>query len=501
MRARARLMPWLLALGSSALLVLSYPWPDWGWLAWGALAPLLVALEGQSPRRAFLLGYLCGVMFFLGLTWWLIYVTVIGWIVLCVYLALYVGVFGWLTSRVSLAPCPLSLVLLPAAWVALEWARSHVLTGFGWGLLGYTQWRWLPVMQMADVCGAYGVSAAVVAVNVAAWSLLRRRSQARITAFAASLVMTVVLGYGAWRLHQRIDGQPLRVAVAQGNIPQSQKWEPSLQGDILTTYARLTRQAAAQHPDLIVWPETAVPGFLGLEPEVTDPVLTLVGEAGVPCLIGSPTEFLRVDRFVAYNSAVLVTPEGGLEQRYDKLHLVPYGEFLPFESWVPWLRRLLPPMGDFLPGDAATVFTVRAADGGTARLSTLICFEDVFPQLTRRFTRAGAGLLAVITNDAWFNDSPAAVQHAQASVFRAVENRVSVVRAANTGVSCFIDPWGRLTGAVQDAAGRRVGVAGVSTQDVVVTRGGSAYRTVGDLFAAACLALTLAALWRARARR
>ena len=500
---------WLLSLCSAVLLILAYPSPDWGWLAWGALVPLLLAIEDQSPRCAFLLGYGCGFLSFLGILYWLIYVSPVGWILLAAYLALFVGLFGWLVAIFSQrsmrnvecgmrSDAHFALGWLPSAWVTLEWLRSHLLTGFGWGLLGYTQWRWLPMIQAADVVGAYGVSFLVVLVNVALWVGWRaRRQDARCSVMPLIVggVLLLTMGYGWWRLRTPIAGGQVNVAVVQGNIPQSQKWDESRKEDILNTYVRLTRQAARQRPDLIVWPETAVPGFLGADPDVTMALLEVVREIRVPCLVGAPTVWLRSDGVVDYNSAVLVTPEGGLEERYNKLHLVPFGEFLPFERYVPWLRRLLPPMGDFAPGETATVFRLHPSPEGDrlsarslqSRFSVLICFEDVFPSLARRFVQEGAGWLLVITNDAWFGPTGAAVQHAQASVFRAIENRVSVVRAANTGLSCFIDPWGRLTDSVQDAAGRQLLVEGMSAQPVLVTAGRSIYQRVGDLFAWLCV--------------
>ncbi len=513
MRIARRLAPWWLAALSALLLVLSYPPFDWGWLAWVALVPLCFAIDGQSPRRAFAIAYVVGFLYFLGLASWIIYVTVVGWILLVVYLALFVGVFGWFVSRIQRLTLTAQLLLIPSAWVALEWARSHLLTGFGWGLLGYTQWRWLPIIQIADVTGAYGVSWVVVLVNVAWWLALRARrrsSSVRLVPVVIAAVLVPVWGYGLWRLQAPIDGQRLTIAVVQGSIPQSQKWDERLRDDIIARYDRLTRVAAQQHPALIVWPETSVPGLLGADDDVTGPVVALARAIRTPLLVGAPTERVQGGSVRLYNSAILVTPDGGLEQRYDKLHLVPYGEFLPFERYVPWLRHVLPPMGDFAPGREATVFRVEGQGtrgkgqvvDGAVRFSVLICFEDVFPSLARRFAREGAGLLLVITNDAWFGPTGAAAQHAQASVFRAVENRVSVARAANTGLSCFIDPWGRLTHRVQEATGRALFVSGVSVEPVLVTVGArSVYRVVGDGFAVGCACFALGVLLLRSRRR
>ena len=513
MRATRRVTPWWLAALSALLLVGAYPPCDWGWLAWVTLVPLLLAIEEQSPRRAFAIAYVAGLLYFLGLLSWLLYVSAIGWVLLAAYLALFVGLFGWFVGFLTPHVSPrASLVLVPAAWVALEWARSHLLTGFGCGLLGYTQWRWLPVIQIADIVGAYGVSFLVVLVNVALWRGWRARRQPQpliALPLVVGGVLAVTVAYGIWRLRMPIAGEAIRVAVVQGNIPQSRKWDAAWRDEILQQYMRLTARAVAtDRPSLIVWPETSVPGLLGIDETVTNALVRLVAQVRVPCVVGAPTERVLATGLALYNSAVLVTPDGGLEARYDKLHLVPYGEFLPFERSLPWLRHLLPPLGDFSPGREATVFTIEGQEtgdkrqvivGSALRFSTLICFEDVFPSLARRFVRDGARLLAVITNDAWFGPTGAAAQHAQASVFRAIENRVSVVRAANTGLSCLIDPRGRLTASVQDNGGRRLFVAGSLTQPVLIPASAETiYNRCGDWFAVACVLLVLGGCCRPR---
>jgi apolipoprotein N-acyltransferase len=245
--------------------------------------------------------------------------------------------------------------------------------------------------------------------------------------------------------------------------------------------------AAATRPDLIVWPETSVPGYLGVEEELTQRLIGLAQDAQRPLLVGSPIPVISPEVLSLQNSAILMDDAGNLVGRYDKLHLVPFGEFIPFERAFPWLRTVLPPIGDFVPGKEYTVFRAPPVPP----FSVLICFEDIFPELARRFVQEGAQWLLVITNDAWFGPTAAAYQHAQASTFRAIELRVPIARAANTGWSGCIDPAGRWLGRVRDQDGRELFVAGTHTCEVPLSPAISVYRRWGDWFAWLCLAIAL----------
>jgi apolipoprotein N-acyltransferase len=405
-----------------------------------------------------------------------------------------------------------ALAGIPSAWVAAEYLRSHALSGFGWNLLAYSQTPWLPAIQVADLGGAWLVSWLLMLANVAvarAWTVRAarvspvRRRAAPIGADAvpalalAALTIAVALGYGLWRLRPSPSEGAVRVAVVQGNIAQDKKWDEAYESTIQQTYDRLTRAAAAQQPQVIVWPETSVPGFFGLEQPITQPVFELAEAVGVPLLVGAPMGRLQRALWVLTNSAALVTADDGIRARYDKIHLVPYGEFVPGDQWMPWMRDILPPIGEFLPGRDHTVFEL----DGAPPFGALVCFEDVFPELARDHVRAGARWLATITNDAWFGKTAAAFQHAQASTLRAVELRVPMVRAANTGWSGCIDDRGRWQTQVQDAAGEPLFVEGVAVCDVVTRAGGSLYRAWGDWFAWLCLALTAGAVFDTRRRR
>ncbi|NQS99689.1 MAG: apolipoprotein N-acyltransferase, partial [Candidatus Omnitrophica bacterium] len=272
------------------------------------------------------------------------------------------------------------------------------------------------------------------------------------------IVLSLALGYGSYRLHQQPEGKNVKIAVVQGNIPQKMKWDPEAKEDILTTYTKLTKKVAQQNPQIIIWPETSVPGFLEDDTELMREIAALSKSVSPAyLLVGTPH---LGENGKIYNSATLLH-QGEILQRYDKLHLVPFGEFIPgarFFSRFSFAELI----GNFHPGKVYTVFEIKPE----LKLSVLICFEDVFGYLGRGFTKRGAQILVNMTNDAWFEDSSEPHQHLQASVFRAVENRVSVVRSANTGVSCFINPWGEIEARVTDDAGKDVLVPGVLTHTV-----------------------------------
>ena len=416
-----------------------------GALAWVALLPWLRELSDATPRQAFWRSYWIGILFFAGTVGWLRHVTLAGTILLVIYLALYFGVWGWLAQRFIVRRSWKMFLVLPAGWVILEYVRNLLINGFGWNLLAHTQWNWLPLIQIADFTGVYGVSFLVVLGNLLLGQVVTgQKATARISISvlgAAGLCLAGVLGYGQIRLRQvdRFEAPSFKVAVVQGNIPQPEKWDEAFAEGIWKRYEQLSQTAAQGRPDLILWPETAVPGFLE-DPRVAQRLSSLVRRSGTPMLVGVPTED-GDDRL--FNSAVLLGAQGEPIARHDKLHLVPFGEYIPLKPIFGWLKNVVV-IGDFSPGHRFTLFQASDSSGAPkAPFSVLICFEDLFPGLSRRFVKGGARWLVVITNDAWFRRSGASLQHLQASVFRAVENRVWVARAANTGWSGFIDPAGR----------------------------------------------------------
>ena len=502
----------VLTILSAVLLILSFPDFNFEFLAWIGFVPLFFAIETKRPLEAFLISYFAGILFFLGTVYWLIHVTLPGMIIVVLYLALYFGFFG-LACNIYLRNTKyeirttrryLLLLAIPAAWVALELVRSHLLTGFGWNLLGYSQSFTLPIIQIADVTGAYGVSFLIMLANVAVFLTIKEihRKDYYLTSLMAALFMVfIALYYGTFRTKNIFTGDALKVAVVQGNIAQVKKWDPSFREAILNKYERLTREAAAYNPELIIWPETSVPGFMESEPDLEARVISLVKEIKTPILVGVPRE--DPDKKDAYyNSAELLNEEGKVIGRYDKIHLVPFGEYVPLRIIFAFVENFAPsPIGDFAAGKDHTVFGFfikrSAKDTEHAwhmikkvRFSTLICFEDIFPGLARKFILSGANFLVNITNDAWFGKTSAAYQHAQSSIFRAVENRVNVIRAANTGVSCFIDQKGEITGSVESGQ-ESIFIDGFKMHEITITKTLTFYTAYGDVFAYICVLVTL----------
>lgn len=505
---------WLLAIVASLLLVLSFPGFNIWLLAWIGFVPLLFAVEKQKPFSAFLISYLAGFLFFLGTIYWLMHVSLPGMLVVVAYLSLYFGLFGLIVNIEFRSKKPNTqysvlntLFLIPAAWVALEWLRAHVLTGFGWATIGYSQSFNLPVIQIADITGVYGVSFLIVMSNTGIFLTIKnfKAKKDNVTVlFIAAILILAAFAYGIFRLNNIFTGERLRVAVVQGNIPQKEKWDPRFADMIMAKYELLTRNAASEKPDLIIWPESSVPGFVEQEKELFEKVRNLSIEINTQLLVGSPRYEDTKTGTVYYNSAFLFLKDGRIQDHYDKLHLVPFGEYVPLKNLFFFVHKFAPrPIGDFSAGKEFTVFkffVVRTAKEKEmnwqfmkkASFSSLICFEDIFPDIARGFVNRNANFLVNITNDAWFGKSSAAYQHAQASIFRAVENRINVLRAANTGLSCFIDQKGRIVGRVA-SDGKDLFVGGFKVNDIILSRIKTIYTIYGDIFAYLCLFF---AIWR-----
>ncbi|MFA5095839.1 MAG: apolipoprotein N-acyltransferase [Candidatus Omnitrophota bacterium] len=468
------------ALFSGVLLALSFSF-GWCWpLAWFGFAPLLIALDKQSAKKAFLLSYLAGLLFWLGTIYWLVHVTLPGQIILSCYLALYFGVFGFLLSVFRL-PSSASLIFIPSLWVILEYLRGYLFTGFPWALLGYSQYANLPAIQIADTGGVWIVSFLVMMVNA---GVARRKNL-----WLAALFLIPCLVYGYYKLYALPENgrrPPLRIAVIQGNIPQSLKWDAGAREPVMQRYFGLTAEAKKDDPDLIVWPEAALPVILEEEPLYYARLKNYAKNTGSPLLFGAVT----ARGGLYYNSALLLAKGGQFSARHDKLHLVPFGEYIPFRSIFPFLDTIAP-IGDITRGSRYTLFNIRQRRSGVPyQFGVLICFEDVFPALSRGFVNKGADFLINITNDAWFGKTSEPGQHLAASVFRAIENRVNLVRSANTGISCFINPRGRVA-YLEDARGERIFIPGYSTREISPVHQPTLYGRYGDFFAAACLLCVL----------
>ncbi|MDP2945971.1 MAG: apolipoprotein N-acyltransferase [bacterium] len=486
-----------LCLLSAVLLILSFPKSNLEFLAWFGFVPVFFALNNKSLKQAFLLFFITGIIFWSGIIYWLVHVTLPGTIVLILYLALYFAIFGLIIRPLTKRSTPYVLIFIPSVWVLLEYIRSHLFTGFPWALLGYSQYLNLPVLQIADITGVWGVSFLVMMVNVAIIEItssairgLRPRLKAVGILMIALLFLT--LSYGYFRLFQRPamnTRHSILISVIQGNIPQELKWNKDSNDFIMDRYFSLTAQALKDKPDLIIWPEAALPVVLEEEPGYYERVKGFVKEVNIPLLLGAVN--LRDNLY--YNSALLISEKGELLVRYDKLHLVPFGEYIPLRKILSFLETIVP-IGDFTRGKEYTVFNHPTPYSllPTNEFSVLICFEDLFPDLSREFVKRGAVFLINITNDAWFKKTSSPYQHLCASVFRAVENRVFLVRSANTGVSGFIAPTGKIVSLVGDKFGNHIFVSGYKSQEISLSkRRLSFYTRYGNIFVIACLLFIL----------
>jgi len=473
---------------------LSFPGFNLEFTAWFGFVPLFLAVENKSKSRAFLLFYLTGVIFWFGTIYWLTHVTLLGLIFLVLYLALYFAIFGLLVSAIGYRLSATSLFFIPALWVVLEYLRGRLLSGFGWAFLGYSQYLNLPAIQICDITGVWGVSFLLILSNVVIYTLISRRLSFREKlkkSRYAIFCIVIVLVYGFYKINQTpnsASGDLLKISVIQGNIPQEMKWDNRNNSLIMERYFNLTAKAVKEKPGLIIWPEAALPVVLEEDPVYFDKALYFTQKTGIPLLLGAVT--YRDNLY--YNSALLVSQEGKSVKRYDKIHLVPFGEYIPLRKFFSFLETIVP-IGDISAGKEYTLFRVpRLQAHPSALFSVLICFEDLFPELSRRFVGAGAAFLVNITNDAWFSDTPSPYQHLSSSVFRAVENRVFIVRSANTGVSGFISPRGEIIALVKDRQGKNTFVQGVLTRQIYGHKGAlSLYTRYGDFFILVCLCFIL----------
>jgi apolipoprotein N-acyltransferase len=491
--------------------------------AWVSLAPLLVAVArvgdhaaastGARPlRRAFLLGLASGIVYFAGALYWLVDVMVIyGGLaqpvalavaaLLTVYLAVYPAAFALIVGACVRRFGTWTLVLAPAVWVAAELGRATLLTGFPWALLGASQATVLPIAQLASATGVYGLSVIVAlgGASIAMVAVARGRARVLAPVLTAALVVAVAV-WGRDRMatgNLTAQGTPVRVGIVQGNFSQDIKWEASLVPVILDRYLRLSAETIGRGAQLVVWPESSVPFYFLGDPARAESIRQIARAGRVHMLIGSdeyeldrrgPADRAAEVRF--YNSAFMLRPDGEVDGVYRKMHLVPFGEYVPLKRLLFFVAPLVQAVSDFSAGDRPALLPV-----GARRASAAICYEVIYPELIGRFVREGSELITTITNDAWFGRSSAAYQHFEQASLRAIEQGRYLVRAANTGISGVVDPYGRVldrTPLFETVTVER---------EVRFLQGRTVYNRIGDAVAYLCLAVTAAALAALRRAR
>jgi apolipoprotein N-acyltransferase len=548
-RNAGRCWPWLAAICSGLSYTACFPPFNYSWLCWICLTPLLAAIW-FSPNncrhpwlRDLLLGYVAGLVFFWTILSWVVTVTVPGWFLLQFYMAIYFALWAWLcgslrppasttapaakeetnkwsemlsaAGRPPARPAPHSpwlkstnnlwlAFLLASAWTTMEWLRGWVFTGWGWNGLGVALHAdWL-IIQIAEFTGVAGLSFVVAFANViAVTTVCRLVLEARVRFMRPhwdiNFTMLGIVGLLAFGWHvARIprSTRPVRVAAVQANIARAEKFDRQYSQKIFEQFSRLSQIALQSNPppDLLVWPESSMPGPVLQDDQSNAFVMDFAGSTKTDLLLGT----IDVEGTHDYNAAILVSNSGQDVQLYRKLHLVPFGEFVPGRHTVPLLAWII---GDQVPGDfdAGRDYTVFGLTSGDVHVAPLICFEDTIGELTRRFVLPhendpGANLLVNVTNDGWFKRSAGSRQHLANAIFRCVETRLPMVRAANTGVTCFVNQFGRVTQILQDEAGDTFG-EGVLTGEVNVPTEHELtfYARHGELFAKSCVAVTIMA--------
>jgi apolipoprotein N-acyltransferase len=474
-----------LALLSAALLALCFPAGElWG-LAWIALVPLLMSVDRNSPGLAFLRGYAAGFLFFICTLFWIHHVTSLGLILLSAYLALYWALFALGASWASVRNLGPRVVFLALFWTVLEYLRAELFTGFGWASLAHTQSTNILFVQMADITGVYGLSCVMVASSVLMAAGIRSFLRGEkpflgfhLAAWGVALVLTAVLIYGGFRLNAPVFPSKVRVALIQANVSLADYWDPGLKPFVVEKHLALSREAMAEKPSLIIWPETAFPQFIWDHPDLFQKVRDFAREHEVELLLGAVT--MRGGAY--FNSAVLIDKFGQVAQAYNKQHLVLFGEYIPFRQEFRFLERLVP-IDDFTAGKDNVLFSPWHLGG----FSALICFEDTIPHLARQAARDGALFLVNLTNDGWFGASRASRMHLDNAVYRAVENRIPLIRATNTGMSCSIAITGEVKKCVTGKNGEQTMVEGyVVTEIPGLSRTPTFYTKYGDIFAMLC---------------
>ena len=500
---------------SGICLALAFPYPDLHPLIWVALIPLFLHLRQATPWQCWWVGLGAGIVFRIGSLYWISHVMVLhggmSWpvgigvaVLLAIWMGLNTGVFCLLIPAAFRWGSG-GAVALAAAWVALEYLQTLLPFGFPWSAAGYAAGRWPVFMQGADLAGVWGLSFVAVFVNAAvALRIVGGRRSLPAAAVAATMIVAVAL-YGSVRLSAAppLAGMPadagVRVGVVQGNVEQSRVWNPSELRSILQEHVGLSLQAVEEGADLLVWAESSVPVRGGLEgdPSTKQMLSGLARQHGVSLVVGSPHFQNTGGVWEVTNAAFMVSAAGGWEGRYDKVRLVPWGEYVP----VSWLFRFVAPLVDAAAGfrrGAPDQELFSDIEAGVPPFAMAICYEIVFPNHVRRQVARGAEFLVTITNDAWFGVTSAPYQHFSMARLRAVENRRYLVRAANTGISGVVDPWGRVL--------QRSGVneTALVLQTIEPRTDRSPYVVWGDLFAQLCVVLTIvcvALAWRDRRRQ
>jgi apolipoprotein N-acyltransferase len=439
----------LLFISISAIFFsLSFPPFPFGFLAYFALVFLFFALEGKSGWESFKLGYIWGLVTNSLLLFWIAWATLPGVIGVILALSLYTAILFLFYSWIQRSFKDKAIFFIPFLWILLEYGRSLFDIGFPWLNLSYTQTYYLSLIQYASLIGNYGVSFWIVWINLLIFLFIKNFGYPKKVLTYMAIVLLLFLipyFYGKMILNQKENSEKISVALIQGNIPQDIKWDEKFLDYNFKVFADLTKKVP-QKVDLILWPETAAPCYLKAEPKYFSLIKSLVDSMQTPLILGTNDyQYIERGKYLYFNSAFYFMPDSFTTSYqdnlgvYNKIHLVPISEWVPYSKVLGWLYKIKFGISDYTPGKDYVIF-----DNPKGKFATLICFEAVFPDLVRKFALRGADFLVNITNDGWWGKTSGPFQHAQINVFRAIENRISIARCANTGVSMLVDPYGRI---------------------------------------------------------
>ncbi len=493
---------------SGFILTMSFPKISFSLLAWIGLVPLLISISKMNRKQSFYAGLLTGMCHFLSLLYWItptvqtygnlpLFLAFPILVLLSFYLSLYLGIFTLIFKSFKQ-----NSILTPfkaaALWTGLEYIRSFCFTGFPWGSIGYSQYMQIDLIQVADITGIYGISFLIVLFNsgvcasffmVGFYNKKVRIKKIISLFFCIFFIIGAVLIYGKIRL-QDIDKAILKaprknITVVQGNISQHVKWDKSFKENIVKKYCNLFQNISHNNinetTDLVILPETALPFYYLNNKKLSSIVNKCIKKTQTSFLLGSPAFEYKNNKAIFYNRAYMINKSGVITGKYDKIHLVPFGEYVPLEDYFFFLGKIITHAGNFSSGEK----NIQPLIFKDTNLGVLICFEIIFPELSADIVKNGADILVTITNDAWFGFSSAPLQHFSMSVFRAVENRRALVRSANTGISGFIDPVGRViqrTNLFKEQ---------VITKSVPCLKLKSFYTYYKDVFAKGCIIISL----------
>jgi apolipoprotein N-acyltransferase len=497
----------LLCVVSGIAMTLIFPGPSLKELGWVCLVPLIAASYQKDPSKGFLLASIAGSVFHLGLIYWVtvsmttygklpLAVSIIILMIFAIFLSLFIAVPLYLSCYVQKFLTWGFTLTLPFFWITSEYIKSWIFTGFPWENLGYSQFQALTVIQVADITGVYGISFLMVLVNCVVFSLLQgifiRKKMPYSETGITALLVAITLLYGQKSLDdlKTPQGSPIKISVIQPNISQDIKWDPAFLEETMNIFHRLTLRSASENPDMVVWPESATPFVYQAEGLYKGRVAEIVKRVNAYLLFGSPSWEATPDNPMFFNSAFLISPQNRIEGKYNKVHLVPYGEYVPLQELFPFIHKMVVGIGNFRPGRE-----IKNLDLPASSFATLICYEIIFPNLVRKFVKGGAHFIVNITNDAWFGRTSAPYQHLSMAALRAVENKRFLVRAANTGISACIAPSGAIIKKT------KLFTETVLPAIIFCKAQKTFYTLYGDIFALLCSAISLIIVIAARMRR